>query len=106
MASFNSEEDDFRLRSYQTEMVDASIERNIIVAVGLNLDPDRSPFVSNAVVLDGYGKRKDSNVCPWATTKKASDSCQSRIASTSCVGDKCARKGNIFGIFSYCSDAL
>jgi len=39
MASCNSEEDGFRLRSYQTEMVDASIERNVIVAVSLNLDP-------------------------------------------------------------------
>lgn len=36
MASHNFEEDGFRLRSYQTEMVDASIERNIIVAVYLS----------------------------------------------------------------------
>ena len=93
MASYNSEEDGFRLRSYQTEMVDASIERNIIVAVCFQVSDLYSWLILCCPrwILEA-GRQQclslDEN------EENTSDSCQSHIASTSCIGDKRARKGS------------
>lgn len=57
----DSELDGFRLRSYQAEMVDASIQRNIIVAVN-HIPNALLWFPSLTLPSDGHWKRKDGNV--------------------------------------------